>query len=268
MKNKNNSHFPIVSLSRRSALKAAALAGGALTLAGCGNGAPAHSGDSPAAVTPFSAETVSAADTPPPAYLPEFASGAMISLPRPRTGGGMPLMDALMLRKSRRSYDKREIPVQTLSDLLWAAFGINRPAQGLRTAPSAINTQDIELYIAVVKGVHRYDAKGHALQAVMPDDLRALTGSQSFAAQAPLELVYVSDYGKLQDLSSGEYGGMTLAWSWIHTGFISQNVYLFCASEGLSTVVRGMVDRFELEDKIGLDSMRHISMVQSVGYAG
>ncbi len=241
------------------------MASGALALSSCQTGEPPAAADTPAAAALSSAET--AADTPPPSYLPAFESGAMVALPAPRKQGGMPLIQALALRSSHRTYGDEEIELHTLSDLLWAAFGVNRSAQGLRTAPSAVNTQDIDVYLAVEKGLFRYEAKGHALRAVAPDDLRTLTGTQSFAARAPAVLVYVSDYGKLSALSRLEYGDMNLAWSWIHTGFISQNVYLFCASEGMSTVVRALVDREALEEKMGLESTKHVTMVQSVGYS-
>jgi SagB-type dehydrogenase family enzyme len=261
--------------SRRDFLKAAALAGGALTLSGCGNGGPPASAVSPALFTAESASTARQpaqppADTlpPPPEYLPRIeAGGATVALPAPRSEGGMPLMRALALRSSQRTYGREEMELHALFEMLWAASGVNRPSRGLRTAPSAVNTQDIEIYLCAEKGLFRYDPEPHALQAVSPDDLRTLTGTQSFAGQAPVVLVYVSDYGKLRGLSGLEYGDLNIAWSWIHTGFISQNVYLFCASEGLSTVVRAMVNRTAWEEKMGLESMKHVTMVQSVGYS-
>jgi SagB-type dehydrogenase family enzyme len=266
---KNPPFFITSAASRRDFLKAAALAGGALTLAGCSGGAPPAAADTLEQTAPPSGTTDTAADSPPAEYLPPIdGSFDSVPLPAPKKSGGLPLMEALALRESRRSYAKGEIPLQTLSDLLWAAFGINRPSKGLRTAPSAVNAQDVDIYLATAKGLFLYRPGEHALQAVLAGDLRPLTATQSFAAQAPVNLVYVSDYRKLESLSSGEYGEVTLAWSWINTGFISQNVYLFCASEGLGTVVRAWVDRSELEDAMGLEDGKHITMAQSVGYPG
>jgi SagB-type dehydrogenase family enzyme len=269
MKKKNPFSNASPGLSRREFLKAAALAGGALTLSGCASTpAPLDSSASePALISTGCGATPTVPITP--QYLPQIdGSFSSLALPAPRTEGGLPLMQALKARISRRAYGPEEIPVHILSDLLWAAFGISRLAQGLRTAPTAVNSQDIDIYLATAKGLFLYKPETHALQIVLPDDLRSQTGTQSFAADAPLNLLYVSDYEKLSGLAAGEYGQMNLSWSWIHTGFISQNVYLYCASEGLATVVRAYVERDALEDKMGLASGKHITMAQSVGYPG
>lgn len=256
-------------LSRREFLKAAALTGGLLALPGCGKTSPPAVSPSPEGSTP-AASAFTATVSPPPEFLPQIdGSFDTVALPVPETDGGLPLMQALTLRASRRAYSREEISLQVLSNLLWAAFGVNRSASGLRTAPSALNVQDIEIYLATAKGMFRFDARPHALEAVLADDVRALTGTQSFAGQAPLNLVYVSDYAKLGQSNSRDLGGnVNLAWSWAHTGFISQNVYLFCASAGLATVVRAMFNRDSLVEIMGLASTKQITLVQSVGYPG
>lgn len=195
--------------------------------------------------------------------LPAIAVGAEpIQLPPPHTAGGMPLMQALKERHSSRAFSDRTLPPQVLSDLLWAAFGVNRPDSGKRTAPSARNFQETDLYVVLASGAYRYDAAGHRLLPVAAGDLRAATGQQDFVAQAPLNLVYVADYGRMDGASQRD----KRLYSAAATGFISQNVYLFCASEGLATVVRGSVDRTALARALKLSDRQHVILAQTVGY--
>lgn len=255
--------------SRRNFLKAAAFAGSMLALAGCKNpSAAATAIRSGTTVLPAIPDGGDASASPKPEFLPPIGrSNTIFPLPAPRTTGGMPLMQALQLRASKRSYRVDELPLQVVSDLLWAAFGVNRPGSGLRTAPSAINLQDIDIYLATAKGVFRFDSGPHTLQTILPDDLRAFTGSQSFVTQAPVNLVYVSNYEKFSGVSEADLGDdLKVAWSWVHAGLIAQNVYLFCASEGLATVVRSLVDRTLLSEKMKLDDTQKIVMAQTVGY--
>ncbi len=184
-----------------------------------------------------------------------------IKLPAPEKTGGKPLMEALADRKTDRSFSGRDLPDQVLSNLLWAAFGINRP-DGRRTAPSAMNWQEIDVYVALKKGMYRYDPKAHTLEPVVSGDLRAATGGQSFVGDAPLNLVYVADLSKMG--SSPEDAKLRTAFA--DTGFIAQNVYLFCASEGLANVVRGLVDRDSLGPKMNLRSDQRIILAHTVGY--
>jgi SagB-type dehydrogenase family enzyme len=176
--------------------------------------------------------------------------------------GGMPLMEALAARCSAREYTDRELPKQVLSDLLWAAFGVNRPASGKRTAPSARNWQEIDVYVATTAGLYRYLAKEHALELVLAEDVRAATGNQSFAGVAPVNLVFVADYAKMGDAPERTKEMYAAA----DAGFISQNVYLYCASQGLGTVVRGSVDRDALSKKMGLPDDQRVVFAQTVGY--
>jgi SagB-type dehydrogenase family enzyme len=185
-----------------------------------------------------------------------------LQLPVPRTGGGMPLMQALGLRKSTRQFAADTLPVQVLSDLLWAACGVNRPGENKRTAPSARNMQEVHVYVSLEKGLFLYDAPSHSLIPVLSEDIRAATGKQDFVAQAPLNLVYVADVNTDSTVSEAD----RMFYPATDTGFISQNVYLFCASEGLATVVRGMVDRPALAAKMGLRPDQRIILAQSIGF--
>ncbi len=186
----------------------------------------------------------------------------IVKLPAPRMTGGKPLLDCLKARQSGRDFGTETLSPQVLSNLLWAACGINRPDSGKRTAPTARNWQDIDIYAATADGLFLYLPKEHALQKVLAEDVRGATGTQDFVKVAPLNLVYVSDYAKIPagtDEDKRFHSGA-------HTGFISQNVYLFCASEGLITVVRGLVDREATAKTMKLRPEQHITLAQTVGY--
>lgn len=184
-----------------------------------------------------------------------------VQLPKAQTDGGKPLMQVLKERKSAREFASQELPDQTLSNLLWAAFGINRP-DGRRTAPSAMNRQEIDIYVITAKGAWLYAAAEQSLKPVAAGDLRALAGTQEFAKEAPLNLVYVADRAKM---GGGDEEAKTL-YSGADAGFIAQNVYLYCASEGLATVVRASVDRPALSKALGLRPEQRIILAQTVGF--
>ncbi len=169
-------------------------------------------------------------------------------------------MQALQARKSSREFSPEKLAPQVLSDLLWAAWGVNRP-DGHRTAPSAHNRQEIEVYAALREGVYRYDAKAHRLDPVAEGDLRAATGTQDFVAGAPLNLVYVADLGRAAGNSEEEKA----SFSAMTAGAIAQNVYLYCASEGLATVVRASIDPAELAKTLKLGGNQRIILAQTVG---
>jgi SagB-type dehydrogenase family enzyme len=185
-----------------------------------------------------------------------------IELLQPQTEGGMLLMQALKARHTTREFKPNPLPAQVLSNLLWAAFGINRPDSGKRTAPSARNWQEIDIYVVMAEGTYIYDAKVHRLNPVLSGDIRAATGGQDFVRDAPVNLVYIADLAKTGDASAE---GQNL-YTAVDTGFISQNVYLFCASEGLATVVRGTVDRTALAKLLKLRADQKIIVAQTVGY--
>lgn len=170
-------------------------------------------------------------------------------------------MQALKERRSAREFSAAKLPAQMLSNLLWAAWGVNRP-DGRRTAPSASNRQEVDVYVALAEGLYLYDAREHRLRQVLGEDLRARTGKQPFVGQAPLELVYVADAAKAGRARAEDQ----IFYSAINTGYISQNVYLFCASEGLATVVRGLVDRDALAKAMKLRPEQRVVVAQSVGY--
>lgn len=177
-----------------------------------------------------------------------------INLPAPNKTGGKPLMQALNERKSIRSYQDKELTSQQLSDLLWAANGFNRDDK--RTAPTANNRQELELYVTTKNGVYFYDARNHLLKEVKKGDQRAQAGTQDFVARAALNLIFVSD---MEKASSREY-------AYTNCGFVAQNVYLYCASEGLGVVVRGSFDKDKLSGLLSLEPNQEILLTQSVGY--
>jgi SagB-type dehydrogenase family enzyme len=185
-----------------------------------------------------------------------------VSLPAPQTDGGKPLMRALKARSSSREFSGQKLPLQLVSNLLWAASGVNRPDSGKRTAPSASNRQEIDIYVAMADGLFLYEATGHRLEPILAQDIRQQTGSQAFVGEAPVNLVYVADFGKMGTSSPEE----KIFYSACDTGFISQNVYLYSASEGLATVVRGTVDRKALAQAMKLRPDQRITLAQSVGY--
>jgi nitroreductase len=185
-----------------------------------------------------------------------------IRLLPPRLDNAKPLMQSLKERKSGREFSSQELPLAVLSDILWAANGINRPDSGRRTAPSAINMQEIDIYAAKADGLYLFDAKENALNLIIAQDLRALTGRQPFAADAPVNLIYVADLSKMSKLSEEDRN----FYSATDTGFISENVYLYCAGAGLVTVVRGAVDRPALAKAMGLRTDQKIILAQTVGY--
>jgi nitroreductase len=184
---------------------------------------------------------------------------APVSLPPPRTEGGMPLMQALKLRATARAFAPDPLPPQTMADLLWAAWGVNRPQEGKRTAPSTRNWQEIEVVVLNAAGAYVYDATGNSLKPVVGGDLRALAGTQDFVKDAPVTLVFVADTSRMQG------GPDSQAFAYADAAFISQNVYLFCASEGLATGVRASVDRPALARALKLRDSQLVVFAQSVG---
>jgi SagB-type dehydrogenase family enzyme len=186
---------------------------------------------------------------------------AEIKLPLPKQAGGKPLFEVLKDRKSTREFEDSELDVKVLSNLLWAAVGLN-PLNGHRTAPSAHNWQEIDVYVALKRGLYLFDPHANVLRQVLAEDIRAATGMQDFVGTAPLNLVYVADLARMSASDRTEQR----FYSAIDTGFISQNVYLFCASEGLATVVRGLVDRRSLAKRMHLRPQQRVIVVQTVGY--
>jgi SagB-type dehydrogenase family enzyme len=165
------------------------------------------------------------------------------------------------MRRSTREFRDAELSTQAISNLLWAALGVNR-SDGHRTAPSARNRQEIDVYVALGEGTYLYEPRGHALRTILDRDIRAATGMQDFVGTAPLNLIYVADLARMdaQDRTEQRF------YSAIDTGFVAQNVYLFCASEGLATVVRGLVDRKELAKVLRLRPEQRVIAAQTIGF--
>jgi len=186
----------------------------------------------------------------------------LIELPEPDKAGGMPLMQAINERHSSRNFVDKALTKQQLSELLWVAYGINRPASGKHTIPTSRNHQDIEMYLTTKDGVFKYLPEEHALSQISNEDKRKLAGMQNFVKDASVNLIYVSDFDKLGN-SSNEIKTMTAA---THCGFIGQNVYLYCASEGLISVFRAMIDKEKAAGLLQLEGNKHVIYSQSVGY--
>ena len=194
-------------------------------------------------------------------FIPAFSQEQkVIKLPAAQKEGGKPLMQALNERKSTREFSTEKLPMQVLSNMLWAAWGINRP-DGRRTAPSAVNWQEVDMYVAMEEGLYLYNAREHVLNPVLAKDIRAATGLQEFVKDVPINLIFVADLSKITASDSDK-----VFYSAIDTGYISQNVYLFCASEGLATVVRNLVDKPALAKIMNLRSDQIVVITQSVGY--
>ncbi|MCC6875358.1 MAG: SagB/ThcOx family dehydrogenase [Sandaracinaceae bacterium] len=192
---------------------------------------------------------------------PRGDSATAITLPPPVTEGGLPLLDALRRRGSERDFRPDPLSDAQLSGLLWAAFGVNRPNVHGRTAPSAVNAQEIAIYVALPQGAYRYDPDHHRLELVVSTDVRRVTGYQDFVDGAPLDLVYVADHTKLALVPVAQRTLYAAA----SAGAIAQNVYLYCASEGLGTVIRAWIDRDALAEALGLPHDDQILLAQTVG---
>jgi len=181
-------------------------------------------------------------------------------LPKPDTSGGKPLMQTLNERKSTREYKPGSLSPQMMSNLLWAAFGVNRP-DGRRTAATARNVQDIDIYVFTAEGVFLYKAKEHALELVLDGDHRKATGTQDWVTGAAVNLIYVSDLAKMGKTPEQD----KMVWAGIHAGAITQNVYLYCASAGLGSVVRASINRPELAKLLKLGPDHRVVIAQTVG---
>jgi len=184
-----------------------------------------------------------------------------IELPKPCMKCGKPLMWVFEHRKSTREFSPKKLSLLRLATVLWAAFGVNRE-DGKRTAPSSMNWQEIDVYAVMQEGAYRYDAQAHKLIQVLTEDIREHTGTQPFVKEVPLNLVYVADLSRMLKGTTEE----KLRTSSMNTGFIAQNVYLYCTSAGLGTVARASVDKDKLKNLLGLRPQQVITLTQSVGY--
>ncbi|CAN7284705.1 SagB/ThcOx family dehydrogenase [Polaromonas sp. LjRoot131] len=188
-------------------------------------------------------------------------AAAVITLPPPDRQGGLPLMEVLAARRSRRDYKPDALPLQLLSSLLWAAGGVNRDDGG-RTAPSALGTHEIDIFVTLPGGAYRYDAARHELHLAAGADLRRVTGYQDFVDDAPLDLVYVVDHARMGFIPAGRRE----AYAHVAAGAMAQNVYLYAASSGLGAVIRAWINRAAIADALGLTHDQQVLLSQTVGY--
>ena len=189
-------------------------------------------------------------------------SAPTLALPAARTSGGMPLMQALQQRQSQREFATTALPEQLLADLLWAAAGINRPALGGRTAPSAMNSQEVDVYVALPAGLYLYEPASHRLRLDVASDVRRVTGYQDFTDEAALDLVFVADHSRMKLVPAAQRE----AYAHTAVGAMAQNVYLFCAAQGLATVIRAWIDRDALFKAMALAADQQVLLAQTVGY--
>jgi nitroreductase len=196
---------------------------------------------------------------------------ALIELPPPRMTGGMPLMEAIASRHSTRAFRTDDLPLQEVSNILWVAGGHSRSyvgvgihAEGCRASPGAHNWQEIDIHVASAHGLHRYDPHRHVLVKLLDQDIRAYTSheTQPFVPDAPLNLIYVSDTERMSDAIEWDYG----VFPWADTAVMVENVYLYCASEGLATVCRALFDRPALTEVMRLRPKQLVTFHQLVGY--
>jgi nitroreductase len=183
-----------------------------------------------------------------------------INFPEPDREGGMPLMKTLNERHTSREFSTRELPVELMGNLFWAACGTTRGTY--RTAPSAVNWQEVRVYAVTKDGIYLYHEKGHYLEKLIDGDYREYSGLQGFVKDVPLTIVLVADYTRMGNISEQD----RVNYSWADAAYISQNIYLFCASENLNTGVRGLIDRDLLSEKMQLDDNHKIILAQCVGY--
>lgn len=195
-----------------------------------------------------------------PLYKGSESTESFIELPKPTIKGGMPLYDALYNRHTTRTFSDKELTLQQVSDLLWCANGVNRE-DGKRTAPSARNAQEIEIYVFSSGGIFLYIPEKNILERISKEDRREeMSGQSKMIMEAPITLLFFANYEKMDKFSeeSREFYGATDA------GFVSQNVYLYCAANKMSTVVMGAIERDPIRDMIGRDGKAILA--QPVGF--
>lgn len=187
---------------------------------------------------------------------------AVLTLPPPDMALSAPLMGALAARESQREFSSEALSVQQISDLMWAAGGITRP-DGRRTAGSARNYQSISIYAALEQGIYFYNAVSNRLELVVAGDHRALTGTQSFVTNAPLNILYVCNVGKILVVNPHAHS----FYKGVEAGHMGQNVYLYCAATGLHTVIRAAINHGPLEEVMGFSAGegKEIVLAQTVG---
>lgn len=184
-----------------------------------------------------------------------FAEGWSVKLPSPQKEGGMPLMEALSKRQSHKKFSRQEFDMQTVSNILWAAFGINREDISKRTIPTAKNLQNLELYVLLPNGMYFYNAESNELNMIKAEDYRAKAGMQEdMLKDAAMIVVYVEKLGD--------------GYNKFNTGAATQNVGLYAASADLANVVVGSAHIKELGEALGLAKGKQVQVIQVLGYKG
>ena len=192
-----------------------------------------------------------------------FAAEKVIRLPKPNLNRNSEVMEAFANRHSTREYAAKALTLTDLSDLLWAANGINRSEEGKRTAPSAMNKQDVDVYVVLPEGTYLYDAKAHQLNLVAEGDHRgAVAGGQAFVKSAPVSLLLVSDLSRLGDAKNTH----TQLMGAVDAGIVSQNISIFCSAAKLATVPRASMDTAKLKSVLKLTDTQLPLMNHPVGY--
>ena len=192
-----------------------------------------------------------------------FAADKVIRLPKPNLNRNSEVMEAFANRHSTPEYAAKALTLTDLSDLLWAANGINRPEEGKRTAPSAMNKQDVDVYVVLPEATYLYDAKAHQLNLVAEGDHRgAVAGGQAFVKSAPVSLLLVSDLSRLGDAKNTH----TQLMGAVDAGIVSQNISIFCSAAKLATVPRASMDTAKLKSVLKLTDTQLPLMNHPVGY--
>jgi SagB-type dehydrogenase family enzyme len=192
-----------------------------------------------------------------------------IKLNEPNKKRGLPFMETLSVKASAREWSDEELNLQDLSDLLWAANGINRPEEKKYTASSAMNAHDVDLYLFMKDGVYLYDADTHALRQILDGDHRSEImmapppGARPAPSNPPVQIILISETARFRA------GSPELKYEWgaIDAGIVSQNISLFCAATGLKTRPRAMMDRERIKKLLDLKETQHVFLNHPVGYA-
>ena len=195
-----------------------------------------------------------------------FAEDKVIQLPEPQREGGAPLLNCLAGRSSYRDFADSSFSLQELSNLLWAAGGVNRPDEGKLVYPTAMNVKDLIIYAVTAEGVYRFDPQTHSLTETASGDFRADTGKQPYVSGAAVCLVYVQDTNAWNSLKIKADKDGIIGCGFIHAGSAAQNASLYIASQGWGGVVRTSFDQEKLSGILGLTEGQIVKLTQSIGF--
>jgi SagB-type dehydrogenase family enzyme len=193
-----------------------------------------------------------------------------IALKQPNTNGGAPLIQAMQNRISTRQFASENVTLEDLSGILWSAYGINREAGG-RTVPSAFGIYPLKIYVVMANGIYQYQPEKNELTPIVQGDYRQYTGDDMspYAATAPLNLLFYADFSKYKTGNEGLdtfLAGAGDRFVAVNTGTCIQDVYLYCASEGLKTVAHGTINEAKMKELLQLDDQHKFVIAQTIGY--